>query len=108
MCILLDGGIDGLSLEVLEGVAKILGDEVLLLTVLQIMVDPLQLVHKIINHYPAANLHLLAATRHVPAQDHVLELVDHEKLLQDGVYVADGAQVLQAHVQLADLALLRG
>lgn len=107
MGVLLDGGVDGFSLKVLEGEAKVLRDEVLLLAVLQVVVEPLQLVHKIINDNPACHFHLLAIAGHIPAQDQVLELVNHEELLEDGVDVADGSQVLEAHVELADLALLR-
>lgn len=106
MCILLYGSIDRLSLKVLKGVTKILRHEVLLLTILQVMVKSLQLIHKIINHYPSCYFYLLAICGHVSAQDHMLELVDHEELLKDGVNVANRSEVFEAHVHLADLALL--
>ncbi len=107
MCIFLDGSVDGLPLKVFIGVAKVSRYYVLLFAVLKLVVQFLQLEHEIINYRTAIDLHRLDLMRNRFAKDHVLELVYHEELLQDGVYVADGAQILDANVFLADETLLR-
>lgn len=91
MCIFLDGGVDGLSLKILIGIAEIPRDHILLLAVLQLVVQFLELEHEIIDHWSAIDFDWLLIVGDRLAEDHVSELLDHEELLEDGVYVADSA-----------------
>jgi hypothetical protein len=91
MRVFLDGGVDGLSLKVLIRETEIPWHHILLFAVLQLVVQFLQLEHEIIDHWPAIDLHWLQIVGDRLAEDHMPELLDHEELLQDGVYVADSA-----------------
>ena len=102
----MDACVDRVAIVVLVGVAELSWGVALLLTEFKVVEHLLQLKHEVVIDCLLAHLCLLALRWHVPVENQVSELVDHEELLKNGVHVARGSQVPEAHVLGPDLTLL--
>ena len=105
--VLLDGGVGGLAVEVLEAEAEVGGVVVLALGELQVRHEPLQLVQQVVVDHLALVILELLGQPVVRRQQLVAERRHHVKLLQHRVQVANAPEVTQAD-EAAGLGLADG
>jgi hypothetical protein len=104
--VLLLSGVSGVPLKVLEGKAKLVGVEIDSLGYLQVGEHFLDLVERVVIDLFALVLLQILSHAIVNRKQLVSEAGDVKELLEDGVHVANAAQVAQADKALSSLNLV--
>ena len=91
MCVLLDGNVDGLSFEIFEGKAELIGIVLTLFCELEVGKHVLKLMEEVVIHLLGPFLNQALGLTIISHQNQTAEALSHKELLHHGDHIADAS-----------------